>query len=64
MQAKLGHVRIRGENRDGGPQGLNNELIRGRLASPSTSKLEDSHEDGNFLRWSSYGPEYGVVWSF
>ena len=24
------------------------------------SQLEDSHEDGNFIRWSSYGPEVGI----
>jgi hypothetical protein len=24
------------------------------------SQLEDSHEDGNFIRWSSYGPEIGI----
>jgi hypothetical protein len=24
------------------------------------SQLEDSHEDGNFIRWSSYGPELGI----
>lgn len=23
-------------------------------------QLEDSHEDGNFIRWSSYGPEVGI----
>ena len=28
------------------------------------SQLEDSHEDGNFIRWSSYGPEAGINWSF
>jgi len=28
------------------------------------SQLEDSYEDGNFLRWSNYGPKYGVEWSF
>jgi hypothetical protein len=28
------------------------------------SQLEDSHEDGNFIRWSSYGPEIGINWSF
>jgi hypothetical protein len=27
------------------------------------SQLEDSHEDGNFIRWSSYGPEIGINWS-
>ncbi len=24
------------------------------------SQLEDSHEDGNFIRWSSFGPELGI----
>ena len=24
------------------------------------SQLEDSHEDGNFIRRSSYGPEIGI----
>jgi len=28
------------------------------------SQLEDSHEDGNFVRWSSYGPEAGISYSF
>jgi hypothetical protein len=28
------------------------------------SQLEDSHEDGNFVRWSSYGPEVGISYSF
>ena len=28
------------------------------------SQLEDSHEDGNFLRWFSLGPEYGITLSF
>ena len=28
------------------------------------SQLEDSHEDGNFLRWSAYGPEVGINVSF
>ncbi len=28
------------------------------------SQLEDSHEDGNFIRWFSYGPEYGISLSF
>lgn len=28
------------------------------------SQLEDSHEDGNFIRWSSYGPEVGISYSF
>jgi hypothetical protein len=28
------------------------------------SQLEDSHEDGNFIRWSSYGPEIGISYSF
>lgn len=28
------------------------------------SQLEDSHEDGNFLRWFSLGPEYGITVSF
>ena len=28
------------------------------------SQLEDSHEDGNFIRWSSLGPEYGITLSF
>ncbi len=28
------------------------------------SQLEDSHEDGNFIRWFSYGPEYGITLSF
>lgn len=28
------------------------------------SQLEDSHEDGNFLRWSSWGPELGINCSF
>jgi len=28
------------------------------------SQLEDSHEDGNFIRWSSYGPEFVVSYSF
>lgn len=28
------------------------------------SQLEDSHEDGNFIRWFSYGPEYGMTVSF
>jgi hypothetical protein len=28
------------------------------------SQLEDSHEDGNFIRWSSYGPEIGINYSF
>lgn len=28
------------------------------------SQLEDSHEDGNFIRWSSYGPEVGINYSF
>jgi hypothetical protein len=28
------------------------------------SQLEDSHEDGTFLRWFSYGPEDGLVCSF
>jgi hypothetical protein len=27
-------------------------------------QLEDSHEDGNFVRWSSWGPEYGLAWTF
>jgi len=28
------------------------------------SQLEDSHEDGNFMRWFSFGPEYGITLSF
>jgi hypothetical protein len=28
------------------------------------SQLEDSREDGNFIRWSSYGPELGISYSF
>jgi hypothetical protein len=28
------------------------------------SQLEDSREDGNFIRWSSYGPEIGVNFGF
>ena len=28
------------------------------------SQLEDSHEDGDFIRWFSYGPEYGITVSF
>jgi hypothetical protein len=28
------------------------------------SQLEDSHEDGNFIRWFSLGPEYGITVSF
>jgi hypothetical protein len=28
------------------------------------SQLEDSHEDGNFIRWFSFGPEYGVTLCF
>jgi hypothetical protein len=28
------------------------------------SQLEDSHEDGNFIRWSSYGREIGINYSF
>ncbi len=28
------------------------------------SQLEDSHEDGNFIRWFTYGPEYGVKFEF
>jgi len=28
------------------------------------SQLEDSREDGNFLRWFTYGPEYGVKFEF
>lgn len=28
------------------------------------SQLEDSHEDGNFIRWCSYGPEIGINYSF
>ena len=28
------------------------------------SQLEDSHEDGNFIRWFSLGPEYGITLSF
>ncbi len=28
------------------------------------SQLEDSHEDGNFVRWSTYGPEFGISCSF
>ncbi len=28
------------------------------------SQLEDSREDGNFIRWSSYGPEVGINYSF
>jgi len=28
------------------------------------SQQEISHEDGNFIRWSSYGPELGVSYSF
>jgi hypothetical protein len=28
------------------------------------SQLEDSHEDGNFVRWSSFGPEVGISYSF
>jgi len=28
------------------------------------SQLEDSHEDGNFIRWFSFGPEYGITLSF
>jgi hypothetical protein len=28
------------------------------------SQLEDSREDGNFIRWSSYGPEVGISYSF
>jgi len=28
------------------------------------SQLEDSHEDGNFIRWFAYGPEYGVKCEF
>ena len=27
-------------------------------------QLEDSHEDGTFLRWFSYEPEDGLVCSF
>jgi hypothetical protein len=27
-------------------------------------QFEDSHEDGNFLRWSAYGPEVGISYSF
>jgi hypothetical protein len=27
-------------------------------------QLEDSHEDGTFLRWFSYDPEDGLVCSF
>jgi hypothetical protein len=28
------------------------------------SQLEDSSEDGNFIRWFTYGPEYGVKFTF
>jgi len=28
------------------------------------SQLEDSTEDGNFIRWFSLGPEYGITLSF
>lgn len=28
------------------------------------SQLEDSHEDGNFMRWSALGPEFGLSWGF
>jgi hypothetical protein len=28
------------------------------------SQLEDSHEDGNFIRWFTYGPEWGVSVDF
>jgi hypothetical protein len=28
------------------------------------SQLKDSHEDGNFVRWRSYGPEAGISYSF
>jgi len=28
------------------------------------SQLEDSREDGNFIRRSSYGPEVGINYSF
>lgn len=27
-------------------------------------QFEDSHEDGNFIRWSSYGPQVGLSYSF
>ncbi|MBV8773211.1 MAG: hypothetical protein JO166_12920 [Deltaproteobacteria bacterium] len=29
-----------------------------------SSQLEDSHEDGNYIHWSSYGPEIGIALSF
>jgi hypothetical protein len=38
-------------------------LRRGLLAY-YYSQLGDPHEHGNFVRWSSYGPEYGLIWSF
>jgi hypothetical protein len=28
------------------------------------TQLEDSHEDGNFIRWSSFGPEFGLACEF
>lgn len=28
------------------------------------TQLEDSREDGNFIRWSAFGPEFGLGWQF
>ncbi len=55
-----GHARLYYSNR----AWLGPVQLMGGMFISYYSQLQDSHEDGNFLRWSSYGPEYGLVCSF
>lgn len=55
-----GHARLIYENR----QYLGGARLMAGMFVYYYSQLEDSHEDGNFIRWSSFGPEVGIGYGF
>ena len=55
-----GHARLIYEN----PQYFGAMRLMAGMFVYYYSQLEDSHEDGNFIRWSSFGPEVDIGYSF
>jgi len=55
-----GHARLIFEN----PRYLSRLRLMAGMFVYYYSQLEDSHEDGNFIRWSSFGPEIDIGYSF